>query len=135
MRHWEFCDLNDFSEIAHKIKNDSFDFLNSKVSVDYTIHSQMLKYFNEYVVVGGMSEVVLEFCDSHDYNKVFKIQSQIVSQYKADIIKHAPKNAKTKISKLFELIPTILSKQNNKVVFSKIQNKITKIENYRTTLE
>ena len=45
--------------------------------------------FREYIVIGGMPEVVAEYVANHDFNKVADIQNQLLENYRLDISKHA----------------------------------------------
>jgi predicted AAA+ superfamily ATPase len=127
--------LKYFHEIAEKIRLNNFDFLNCKNSINYILHKEMLNHFNEYVVVGGMPDTVLDFTITHDYNSVFQIQNEIILSYKEDILKYAPKNAKDKVEKTFNLLPSQLAKQNSKLVFSQIVGKKTNFGNFRAPLK
>jgi predicted AAA+ superfamily ATPase len=95
----------------------------------------MESYFNEYLVVGGMPTAVISFVTTNDYNLVYSIQKSIMNNYRDDIYKYSPTRNKNKISKMFNLIPSTLSKQNNKFALSAIENKKENFENIRTSLE
>lgn len=47
-----------------------------------------LKY---YYIVGGMPEVVAKWIDTHNFEKVEKLQDNILLDYSSDFAKHAPK--------------------------------------------
>jgi len=87
------------------------------------IHNEMLMYFNKYLIVGGMPEVVAKYIESNDFNQVRKIQKRILSDYEADFGTHlndnnevvVDNNAKTKILETFYSIPRQLAKENQKM--------------------
>lgn len=77
-----------------------------------------LKY---YYIVGGMPEVVAKWVDTHDFEKVAKIQENILQDYSSDFAKHAPKNDIPKLGWIWDSIPKQLAKDNNKFVFSHVK--------------
>lgn len=56
------------------------------------IHEQMMKYFRQYLVVGGMPEAVQTFVSKEDFQQVVKIQKSIIDSYRDDISKYAGKD-------------------------------------------
>jgi len=75
----------------------------------------------QYVVVGGMPEVVENFTKTKQMNNVLNIQRDIINSYKDDMIKHAEKSDKSRIKECFESIPKQLSKENKKFQYSIIK--------------
>jgi len=53
--------------------------------------------FREYMVVGGMPEVVADFVSYKDFNRVEEIQQRILEAYRQDIAKHAKGAEKVKV--------------------------------------
>ena len=106
------------------------------------IHNEMLMYFNKYLIVGGMPEVVAKYIESNDFNQVRKIQKRILSDYEADFGTHlndnnevvVDNNAKTKILETFYSIPRQLAKENQKFQYSSI-SKNAKGREYKTAIE
>ncbi len=80
------------------------------------------KYLKEYYVVGGMPEVVSTFIETHDYNLVDKLQRNILLDYQADFSKHTDASTATKISLIWDSIPSQIAKENNKFVFSHVKS-------------
>ena len=95
-------------------------FINKK-SVHPSAHSVMLQHFKNYIVVGGMPEVVETFIETKDYNKVLNIQKDIIEQYKEDIQKYAPTTEKPKIKACFESIPKHLAQDYKKFRYSYVE--------------
>ena len=79
------------------------------------------RLLKEYLIVGGMPEVVNEFATSGDYSAVGEIQDEILSDYSDDFSKHAPLSEIEKIRLIWESIPKQLAKENNKFVFSHVK--------------
>lgn len=76
-------------------------------------HREAMRYFRQYLIVGGMPQAVKEYVNSKDFNKVDAIKRQILRLYRNDIKKYAG-SAKTKVSSIFEAIPGQLQKNEKK---------------------
>ncbi len=104
-------------------------FLN-KTKVLPAINEQLMKYFKEYLCVGGLPDVVNVFINTHDLNQVKEIQQSILESYKDDFGKHL--NSKetqeineTELEKIMEVynsIPRQLAKENKKFQYKLIAN-------------
>lgn len=77
-----------------------------------------LKY---YYVVGGMPEVVAKWVETHNFEKIEKIQENILQDYSHDFAKHAPRTDIPKLGWIWDSIPKQLAKDNNKFVFSHVK--------------
>lgn len=77
-----------------------------------------LKY---YYIVGGMPEVVAKWVETHNFEKIEKLQDNILLDYSSDFAKHAPKTDIPKLGWIWESIPKQLAKDNNKFVFSHVK--------------
>ena len=77
-----------------------------------------LKY---YYIVGGMPEVVAKWVETHNFEKVEKLQDNILQDYSSDFAKHAPKPDIPKLGWIWDSIPKQLAKDNNKFVFSHVK--------------
>lgn len=85
------------------------------------LHSELLSLLKFYYIVGGMPEVVSQFISNQDdLQAVRRIQKNILDAYLLDFAKHAPSNQIMKITTLWNIIPTQLSKENKKFIFSAI---------------
>ena len=89
--------------------------------VDSVINSKFEKLFNEFIVVGGMPEVVANYCVNHDFNEVTKIQEQILENYKFDISKHAKGSEKQKVRACYDAIPKQLAKELKKFQYTTVE--------------
>lgn len=77
--------------------------------------------FREYLVVGGMPEVVANWIERHDYAEVDKIQNAILLAYMNDISKHTDKTTATRIHQVWNSLPAQFAKKNEKFVFNVIR--------------
>lgn len=115
----EFLWANGISEAAIEYLKEYFE---KKEPVPTATHEKMLQLFREYIVVGGMPDVVSTFVQTHDFNKVLDIQKNIVNDYLDDIAKFAEGNEKAKARACFLSIPRQLAKDSKKFQYSVVQS-------------
>lgn len=89
------------------------------------INEKMESLFREYMVVGGMPEVVDIYTKSNDFNEAFKIQNKIITSYQDDISKHAKGEQKIKVRKCYDSIPKQLAKDLKRFQYSVVEQKQT----------
>ena len=94
---------------------------NDKTKLEAIFHNRALELFVNYIVVGGMPEVVKTFVETKDFNKVLNIQRNIINDYKDDIAKYANTSQKVKAREVFDSIPFQLSKTNKKFQYSVVK--------------
>lgn len=117
----------DFEEFlwAKGIGKDVIEILRNSYSelkpVPEFIHNQMSKYFREYLVVGGMPEVVQTFVTVDDFGQTKLDQQSILSSYRADISKYAGKD-QTLVKRVFDAIPSELGKQDKRFILADIEH-------------
>ena len=80
----------------------------------------LLDRFHQYMVLGGMPEVVKLFVDQKNYSGTLALQKQIILDYEEDITKYAEGLDKTKILNVFRKIPVFLGQDNKKFRISKV---------------
>ncbi len=93
--------------------------------VDAFINRKYEEMFREFIVVGGMPEVVAKFCVDHDFNEVLTLQEQILENYRFDISKHAKGAEKQKVRACYEAIPKQLAKELKKFQYSTVEKGTT----------
>ncbi|MBR6056064.1 MAG: ATP-binding protein [Bacilli bacterium] len=101
------------------------EYFDKKEKVPDFINEKMESLFREYIVVGGMPEVVAAFVKSGDFNEAFSIQDKILSDYRNDISKHAKGEEKLKVNACYESIPKQLSKELKRFQYSLVEKKKT----------
>ena len=79
---------------------------------------ELLKY---YFYIGGMPEVVSRYIANKNIHEVQEIQKQILATYERDFSKHIPTLTFPKVKLLWDSIPSQLSKEHKKFVYSNIQ--------------
>ena len=101
-----------------------------------------MRMFREYICVGGMPSVVKVFLKTSDMNQVRDEQRDILEGYKDDFAKHLDEHENevvdiellAKINRVFDSIPSQLSKENKKFMVSKIDKK-SSIEKYEAAIQ
>lgn len=77
--------------------------------------------FREYLIVGGMPEVVSSWVEKHNYTEVDKLQNLILLAYLADISKHTDTTTATRIHQIWNSLPAQFAKRNEKFTFNVIK--------------
>lgn len=85
------------------------------------LHNRMKQLLLQYVVVGGMPDVVQTFVDTKRKDEVLQIQRDIVRSYEDDMVKYAERKDKSRIKECFQSIPKQLSKENKKFQYTVVK--------------
>lgn len=93
--------------------------------VPEAMHNSLNKYLQEYMVVGGLPEVVDTYIATKDFYQVHLLQEKILRDYQDDIAKYALNQDKIKAKQCFLSIPHQLSKENHKFQYSVVEKKAT----------
>lgn len=121
----------DFEEYlwACGYKQDSLEYLKdyftSGEKIQNDINDKFEALVREYIVVGGMPEVVANFMEFKDFNKVQEIQEKILYSYSDDISQHAKGAEKVKVKQCYDSILRQLARENRKFKYSEIEKKAT----------
>ena len=68
-----------------------------------------------------MPEAVASFVIEKDFNKVRKIQKRLLAAYEQDFSKHAPNESVPKLRRIWNSIPSQLSKENKKFLYGLVR--------------
>ena len=86
-------------------------------------HKRALDLYYDYLVVGGMPEVVKEYINSNSLISAIDYQKSIIESYKNDITKYCEDgNEANKILATFDSIPVQLAKDNKKFQYKLIKS-------------
>ena len=96
-------------------------FYDSKQKIPGDIAQKYESIIKEYIVVGGMPEVVNDFVTNKDFNRVQNIQEKILSSYDDDISNHAKGVEKIKVRKCYDSVPRQLARENKKFKYSEVE--------------
>ncbi len=94
----------------------------------------MSEAFLDYVIVGGMPAVVLEYASSGMFSNTLQLQKQLLADYEEDITKYADGMDQTRILNVFRHIPVQLAKENKKFQISKVASG-ARFKDYRGAIE
>lgn len=83
------------------------------------LHRRASRFWDEYLVIGGMPQVVASFIRENDLSEVRSLQDDILALYRGDIDRHGGTSAKA-IKRLFGSIPAQLSGTARRIVYAKI---------------
>lgn len=89
--------------------------------VPEVLNEKMHQLVREYIVVGGMPEVVQDFMSNRHYGRVQAIQEKLIAAYIDDIHHYADSVDVPKIVGCFRAIPRILAKENRKFKYSEVE--------------
>lgn len=90
--------------------------------------------FLDYVVLGGMPEIVKNYVKKGTFEGSLDTQRQLIADYKEDIRKYAESVDQTRILNVFNSIPTQLAKENKKFQLSMVE-KSARFKYYRGCTE
>lgn len=80
----------------------------------------LMELFRDYVVIGGMPEVVATYIRNKNFSGTLGIQKQLLKDYEEDITKYAEGLDKAKIKAVYNHISTFLAKENKRFQITKI---------------
>lgn len=84
------------------------------------VHTQMMERFRQYLVVGGLPEIVDTFVNNRDFSLTTKAQRDLIAGYRRDITKYAKKD-KALVRAIFDTIPFQLAKQDKRFILSELE--------------
>lgn len=85
------------------------------------MYDVMMESFYEYMIIGGMPEIVKNFIDSNNFSGILDMQKQIILDYKEDITKYAGGLDQARILNAYNKIPVFLGNENKKFLISKLE--------------
>ncbi len=94
------------------------DWRNPEINLFQERYIELLR---EYLIVGGMPEVVDRFCRQQDYRVARAMQLSILNQYEGDFGKHAAPALLPRIRMAWNAIPMQLAKENKKYFFGQVK--------------
>lgn len=96
-------------------------YFDSQEQIPEAIHEKYETLFREFIVVGGMPEVVADFAEHKDFNRVDRIQNDILAEYRDDIAKHARGREKQLVRMCYDAVPKQLAKELKKFQYSTVE--------------
>ena len=105
--------------------------LENKTMIEETVHQSIRKLYLQYLITGGMPEVVNTFFKTYDLNAVREIQRRILNSIKDDFGRYKDSDGNDKINEVLKLraeaclnsLPAQLSKEYKKFQYSLVDVK------------
>lgn len=113
----EFLWAKGIQDYVVDLVKECFD---TRKPVPEVVHQQIFKAYREYLVVGGMPEVVQTFVSNPDFSRTVSAQNSIMSTYRADITNYAGSQASL-VKRVFDAMPSALGKADKRFVLSSIE--------------
>lgn len=104
---------DDFIEELYQHMRDVKPFSQLQMDVLYEL-------FRDYVVVGGMPEVVKTYISNKNFSGVLSMQRQLLLDYEEDITKYVEGLDKAKVKAVYNHISAFLAKENKRFQVTKI---------------
>ena len=80
----------------------------------------LMELFRDYVIIGGMPEVVATYIRNKNFSGTLGIQRQLLKDYEEDITKYVDGLDKAKVKAVYNHISTFLAKENKRFQITKI---------------
>lgn len=96
------------------------------------LHRKAMDLFRQYLIVGGMPQAVKEFVESRDFDEVDRVKRDILTLYRADMMKHA-QGYEIKVARVFDEIPLQLQKHERKFKLADLE-KNARMRDYEDAL-
>lgn len=114
----EFLFARGYDENAISYLKEFFD---KGQKIPHELNEKYLELFREFIVIGGMPEVVQTFIDTNSFSEASRVQSKILADYQDDIAKHAKGALKIKARQCYDSIPKQLAKEYKKFQYSVVE--------------
>lgn len=96
------------------------------------LHRKAMDLFRQYLIAGGMPQAVKEFVESRDFDEVDRVKRDILTLYRADMMKHA-QGYEIKVARVFDEIPAQLQKHERKFKLADLE-KNARMRDYEDAL-
>lgn len=127
----EFLWSNGFdSKTIHNLEK----FKETGTEVPESLHNKYENLFREYIVVGGMPEVVYDFAKHKDFARVYEIQKKILDKYHSYIEKFVKGKRKNLVRRCYDSVPRQLNNELKRFKYSIVEKGQTK-RKYGSSIE
>lgn len=115
----------DFEEFLWAVGNETMmdlirDCYEKRKPLGQALHRKAMDYFRQYMIVGGMPQVVERFVATTDFDEVDGVKRRILKLYREDIRKHA-KGYEMKVEAIYDELPSQLKDQNRHFKLSSLK--------------
>ena len=110
----EFVNATGRADLAASLLSGDWDVLDA-------VHPALVSLLREYLVVGGMPEVVRTYLDAGSLPAARSAQLDVLQFFRADFSKHAPPTQLARIWQAWDSVPVHLGKENQKLVWAAVR--------------
>ncbi len=114
----EFLQIYSFND---SLKNSLRQCFEERKPVNDTVHDRMMQIYNTYLTVGGMPAAVQKFSETKNLEDVMNEHADIIVQYKKDFTRYEKEEKRIYLTRIYDLIPAELNKQNKRFVFADLK--------------
>lgn len=107
--------------VTHELLTQVRGFFLRREKVPDAVNDKFNALVREYIVVGGMPEVVSDFVENRHFGRVQTIQEKLIASCIDDIHRYAEPVDVPKIEGCFRAIPRILAKENRKFKYGEVE--------------
>lgn len=95
----EYLNLRPFSfvEYLSALEGEQWADAVNNLQVTPTLHTEMMKHFNRYALVGGMPEAVSTYAETHDIESISPIFNSLMKGYNEDVERYAKNEEQVRI--------------------------------------
>lgn len=122
----EFLMFQNYSALVEHLKLAS-----PKYPLSDIFHKKLLQELRNFLILGGMPEVVATWCKTHDYLKCTQIQNDLLLSYQDDFSKY---RKRVPVSRIQEVFRSVAEQGQGKFVYKKVNPDI-RSEQIKTALE
>lgn len=97
-----------------------FDHMKESLPFNETEYNVWIESFREYMMLGGMPNVVRLFVEQKNYSGTLRAQKQILADYEEDIVKYVEGLDKAKVKNIYNHIPAFLAKDNKRFQITEV---------------
>ena len=106
---------------SHEQIDDIFSYMKNIKPLPTVMFSKLSELFKDYIIVGGMPEIVKKYIEQNNFSGILDAQRQIIRDYEEDITKYAIGLDKAKILNVYRKISVFLSNENKKFFITKVE--------------
>ena len=127
----------DFEEFLWAMGNETLmpfirECFASKRAMGQALHRKAMDLFRQYMIIGGMPQVVDDFARHRDFAHADRVKRTILDLYRTDMAKHAVGYG-TRVRSIFEEIPSQLQRHEKKFRLSSL-GKEARFRDYKDAL-
>lgn len=131
LRPLSFAEFLDNAGISERVTDYVRTCISKGTAVSGTVHERMRSLYYQYIVTGGMPEALNAFFETHDLNRVKKIQRNILTSIRDDFGRYKAEDGTDRINEVLKLraeacldsVPAQLSREYKKFKYSEVSVK------------